>query len=505
MFALRYRHNITKCLYSDMRKMFCKELRLLVAQTLTTRMAKLAGWKPIEHAACVNSCMAFTGSYEHLDRCYYCNTPRGDHSYFTLPLAPQLKSLYGGDGKARSAMDHTREMLESHNPGEYRDIHDGDAVRSLLGKKVVVDGEEQKHSYFQDTRDIPLGMMTDGFQCFKRVHRGKASAWPVILLNYGRSSLNRMQISNIIPFSIIPGPNQPKDFNSFLFPLKVELDEMARGVDAYDGREKKIFELHAYLVMATGDMPAVKHISYMKGPNSKCPCRLCSIKGVYHTARKTYYTPLRPPDDARSVPARPSYDPQELPLRTTSDLKQQICEIQSANTATARDELAKEYGISGKSILLGLPGFDPMLAYPHECMHLLFENIIPMLIYAWKGNFRDVDTTEELYVISAAQWENVGRLTVESNLSIPSALSRSIPNIWIDQNLFTAEAYAFWFIHMAPSLLHDRFRDEKYYKHMLLLVEIIKTLLKYEITAETLDGLEEDIYLWVTQFEWYES
>jgi hypothetical protein len=53
MFSLRYRHNITKCLYSDLREMLRKELRLLVAQTLTTRMSKLAGWKPIEHAACV--------------------------------------------------------------------------------------------------------------------------------------------------------------------------------------------------------------------------------------------------------------------------------------------------------------------------------------------------------------------------------------------------------------------------------------------------------------------
>jgi hypothetical protein len=113
-------------------------------------------------------------------------------------------------------MEHTKEMLDTYKEGVYRDVHDGEAVQRLLGKKVVVNRVEQAHTYFQDTRDIPLGMMTDGFQCFKRVHRGKSTAWPVMLINYGRSSETRMRIESVIPFALIPGPNQPKDFNSFL-------------------------------------------------------------------------------------------------------------------------------------------------------------------------------------------------------------------------------------------------------------------------------------------------
>lgn len=447
--------------------------------------------------------MGFTGPYKNLQECTYCHTPRGNHSYFTLPLAEQIRGLHAGAGEARDAMNYTKETLETYQPGVYRDIHDGEAVRRLLGQKVIVNGAEQDHCYFEDPRDIPLGMMTDGFQCFKRVHRGKASAWPVIFINYGRSSLTRMRIYNIIPYTIIPGPNSPKDFNSFLYPLKDELDELAVGVDMYDGGADKVFKQHAYLIVAIGDMPAVKHFSYMKGPGSKSACRGCGIHGIYHRPRKKYYIPLRPPDDYPEPINRLNYQDHDLPLRTTAQLKEQIRDLQNARTATQRTELAKEYGVCGRSILLTFPGFDPTLGYPHECMHLLFENIVPMMIYLWKGKFRDVDTAGEPFVLSIGQWEEIGRLTVESNPTIPSLFSRPIHNVYVDQHLFTAESYAFWFIYMAPTLLCNRFQDDQYYTHMLLLVRIMKTLLLYEITEEQIVDLDEDIGRWVSEFERY--
>jgi hypothetical protein len=144
---------------------------------------------------------------------------------------------------------------------------------------------------------------------------------------------------------------------------------------------------------------------------------------------------------------------------------------------------------------------EPMRGYPHECMHLLFENIIPMMIHLWKGNFRDVDTSNKPFVLEEKDWEEIGRLTAESNSTIPASFGRSIPNISRDQHLFTAEAYSFWFIHMAPALLLNRFKDQKYYKHLLLLIKIVKQLLKYEINEEEIQQLEKWIFKWVRRFE----
>ena len=284
LYALKYRHRFTNMLHSDLATVFRKELQLLTVYSLSKRIFKLANLKPIKYTHCEDSCMAFTGDRERWDTCI-CSKPKGRHSYYTLPIAPQLAALYASEGAAREQMEHTREMLETYKKGVYRDIHDGWAFRRLLGKKVEVNGVEQAHKFFEDARDVPLGLMTNRFQCFKRVHCGKSSAWPIILINYGCSNLTRMRIESVIPFALIPGPNQPKDFNSYLYPLKEELNQLAIGLCTYDGKTKEALNLWAYLICGTGDMPAVKHFGYMKGHSAKCPCRRCRAHGVYHHCR----------------------------------------------------------------------------------------------------------------------------------------------------------------------------------------------------------------------------
>ena len=167
----------------------------------------------------------------------------------------------------------------------------------------------------------------------------------------------------------------------------------------------------------------------------------------------------------------------------------------------ARDNLAKKFGINGESVLTAIPGFNRIVGYPHKYMHLLFENIIPMLVCLWKGDFRDIDSSDQPYIISAENWETIGLRTVQSNRYIPSSFSRRIPNIDIDQNLFTAEAYSFWFVHMAPTLLWGCFAEERYYKHAILLVKIVEKCLQFEITHEEIDTLESNIETWVQKFE----
>jgi hypothetical protein len=507
MFAITYRHQVTRLLHTDLRNLFWHELRLLTIHRLKTRIFRLSGWKTSHYDCCINSCIAYTGIYQQLDSCPLCQTPRVDEkgkatTFYTLPITPQLQSLYSGNGAARKSMNYTAETLNSYQPHQLRDIHDAHVIRSLLDKKVIVNGEQQAYTYFKDRRDVPLGLMTDGFQCFKRVHRGKSSAWPVILLNYGRPPTERMQLQHVIPFAILPGPNQPKDFNSFLLPLRQELDKIAGGIDSYDGENDEIFQLRAFLVVMIGDMQAVKHLSGMKGPGAVCPCRLCSIEGFYSRERKKHYIPLRTPTIglASSTP-RQDYNPSQLPMRSQQQIEAQIESIRTSNTTARREELSKKFGINGDSVMAHTAGFQRMHGFPHEYMHLIFENIIPMLIHLWKGEFRDLDTRNQPYVISKRDWEEIGKLTVESNALIPSYFTRLIPNIHLDQNLFTAEAYAFWFLNIAPALLRQRFREAKYYDHMMLLIKVIKTCIQYEINTIELEELEEDIVIWVQNFE----
>ena len=53
-------------------------------------------------------------------------------------------------------------------------------------------------------------------------------------------------------------------------------------------------ELHAYLIVVFGDIPAIFMIMWMKGHNAICPCHMCNIQGVRipSSSTTTYYVPL---------------------------------------------------------------------------------------------------------------------------------------------------------------------------------------------------------------------
>lgn len=155
MFTLKYCHNITNLLHTDLCEQFQNELSILTGFTLQKRILKLTGWNPVCHDCCINSCIAYTGLLQRLEFCPHCKTPQQDEHgktapYFTLPLSPQIASLYSASGNTHEAMKYNVEMLESFDPSKVRDIHNSTAVRSLLGKRVVVNGVEHQHTYFED-------------------------------------------------------------------------------------------------------------------------------------------------------------------------------------------------------------------------------------------------------------------------------------------------------------------------------------------------------------------
>ena len=249
-------------------------------------------------------------------------------------------------------------------------------------------------------------------------------------------------------------------------------------------------------------MQAVKHLNGMKGLNGLLPCRVCKLQGVYHAEQRKYYYPLNTPRSVPSPRHRPaSYDPSSLPMRLDEDLPKILDKINSASTLALKQQIAKEHGVIKHSIFAKFPCASWTKGYPHEFMHLVFENVIPMLICLWKGEFREVDHSDQGYAIPEATWEIIGREGVESVKTIHSGFCRALPNIYTHQTLFIAEGYAFWFLHLVPILLKDRFPDNLYYEHAMRLVQSINTAIKFEITLSEVDELELELQNWVIEFE----
>lgn len=100
--------------------------------------------------------------------------------------------------------------------------------------------------------DIALAIHYDGVQA---ISQSSHSIALVIIINYNLPPTIRYQQRNILALMLIPGPDEPKDLNSFLRPLVDELIELGKGIKARDTRYNRDIILRAYAVIAGGMLP----------------------------------------------------------------------------------------------------------------------------------------------------------------------------------------------------------------------------------------------------------
>jgi hypothetical protein len=389
--------------------------------------------------------------------------------------------------KMRYRADYVQE------PGIIKDVFDGSHYRTLLNSLVPIDSSIPFY-FFSDPRDIALGLSTDGFAPFKR--RSK-TCWPIILFNYNLPPEIRFQKKYCIHVGTVPGPKKPWDWDSFCWPLVQELVQLEIGVQAFDAVSMVLFLLHAYLILAFGDIPAVALMMRMKGQNGISPCRMCDIKGICVT--RTYYVPLQ--RDKVSSADPPQYDASNLPLRTHEEFLEQADEVEMATTNTDRDNLAKEYGIKGRPVLSCTSALSFPSSFPFDFMHLIWENLLPNLVLFWTGEFKDLDHTGTSYVIETRIWKEIGLLTAACGATIPSAFGASVPNIATNRSYMTAEMWTNWTLYVAPVVLRGRFKKDKYYKHFMNLVKLLKLCLAFEIDETMLKEIDEGFKAWVKAYE----
>jgi hypothetical protein len=148
------------------------------------------------------------------------------------------------------------------------------------------------------------------------------------------------------------------------------------------------------------------------------------------------------------------------------------------------------------------PSIDFAVSFPWEWLHIFSENVVQHVVNLISGKFKHLDTGHENYELSEKVWNQIGVETAQATQDIPASYIRALSNI--NKRLhYTAESWAFWIMYVAPIILKDRFPDDKYYEHICLLGKIMKTTLRYELTMQDIDELEEEIIQWVELYEEY--
>ncbi|CUA70931.1 Elongator complex protein 1 [Rhizoctonia solani] len=459
------------------------------------RVAELSGVGGVDIECCENSCIAYTGTFKRFEECPYCRVPRYEvdpnnpdkkraRCHFRyIPIIPRLRNFFL-DPKMIDRMKYRTRRCRRQ--GVYSDIFDGSHYLDLLKKWVIVAGDKLQHKHFSEKRDIALGLSTDGFAPFDT---NETSSWPIILFNYNLSPAIRFRLENIICVGVIPGPNQPKEINTFIEPLIEELEDLARGVPAFDSDKEEKFCLHAYLIVCFGDMPAVAKLMCMHGHTGKT-----------HPLPHNYVPLSRPHAPANEVR---DYNPIDLPLRTHNEFIRQASQVQDAPTTNQAEKLASQYGIHHIPPLARLSSIELPVSFPHDFMHAMFENVIPTLISLWthKGRFADFGTGNEDYVLGQGLWADTGAACAASGDSTPAAFGCRVPDLSNTRRRITAEMRMLFATLLAPALLYQRFKNERYYRHFIDLVGLVNQCLALEITESGIDKVRTGFARWVRDYE----
>ncbi|KAG8732066.1 hypothetical protein FRC10_001260, partial [Ceratobasidium sp. 414] len=504
MMAIRQFGHISIRNYERIRYSFRNKVFLLTLQRLGTRIAALSGVKPDNYDCCVNVCHAFTGQFAEETTCSTCDQPRYDElnrprqTYQYIPTIARFQAMFNNPSFVQ-ALEY-RHTYPQHE-GRMDDFFDSELYKKLCQQNIIIDGKDTGVTFFSGKYDIATTILTDGVQIF---HQETATCWPVMLQILNLPPHDRSQLRNIIPLCVIPGPNQPKDFNSFLEPFVEESIRFSRGIKTFNVVTRRDFLLRHHPVLVAGDMQAIKHLEEMKGVNAKVPCRGCESVGIYSAERRTYYIPLAAPlSSDRPAASTSSYDPLALPLRTEARMATQLDKMDRAATSREYEELAKRYGISGHSILDRIPSIKRPTSYPYEFLHLFLLNHVPDLLTLWIGGNPGIpDAGCENYLISREDWAAIGKETEAATNLLPTAFIRPLPNIQTRQRVFCGESWSFWTLYVGPIVLRGRL-PKKYYDHFLGLVSIIKCLLEFENSTERIERLREEIAEYVERYEEY--
>jgi hypothetical protein len=217
LLEVKQKHNLTDHAFNDILNIFTNgEISLHSAKK---KLSNLVNLQPVFIDMCINSCCAFTGQLTNDLSCHWCGqnrfiienqnkNPRKVASFF--PLIDRFK-LQFNDPQRALALRYRHEYVTNEN---YEDDNIGDLFDGNLYKELVDDG------YFSDERDIALIGSTDGYQIFRQK---TDDCWIVMFINSNLSPNERFKKQNLLISLVIPGPKQPKNFNSFLKPVIDEL------------------------------------------------------------------------------------------------------------------------------------------------------------------------------------------------------------------------------------------------------------------------------------------
>jgi hypothetical protein len=474
-------------------------------------IADITGVVPIVDHMCPNSCLAYTGPFASLNTCPECGEQRYDDTgripkreFYTMPLGPLLQALWR-DLRSAERMSYRRKKTEEIieelrlNDGRLKTIED--FLCSLEYLDAIRSGRIQPG-------DTVLMLSIDGAQLY--AHKA-SDCWIYIWVLFDLDPEIRYKITHVLPGGIIPGPNKPRNSDSYLFPALYHIAALQReGLRIWDASRNEVFTSYPFLALGTADGPGMTYLNGLVGHHGKNGCRLyCSVKGRHKQGASHYYPALLKPlnytvsgSDHNDVPYT------NLPSCSPEIYHTNLRHLLASPNETQYKKRRLETGISKPSIflgiqqtkILGIPG-----CFGSDIMHLACLNIPDLLINLWRGTFdcdrNDDRTTWDWATLQGTVWEAHGKQVASTTPYLPGSFDRPPRNPAEKiSSGYKAWEFLLYLYGLGPGVFYNVL-PEKYWRHLCKLVFGMRIMNQHSIETEDINKAHRALLEFVIEFE----
>jgi len=484
------------------------------------KTTELSGVEPVVLDMCINSCIGFTGPFHHLSHCSECGESRYDTTllqdtqgvvrkpckqFSTILLGPQLQALYRDPQKAND-MNYRREYTHRvfdklrQNGGiqdVYNDFFDGsDYLKAVQAGKIKDD-------------DIVLMTSIDGAQLYRNK---QSDCWMSIWVIFDHSPDIQYRKKYVLPGVVIPGPNKPKNLDSFMFPSYHHIAALQHeGLCIWNACTNRSYLANLFIALGTADGPGLAYLNGLVGHHGKNGCRLyCGLQGRHNEGAPHYYPALKKPLDFDVRGSNhPDVDPSDFAACSLMTYWRNLTYVLLSPNETQYKKRRLETSISKPSIFLGFQvnsTFGIPKCFSSDIMHLLSLNIPDLLIPLWRGTFDcqpgDNKATWDWAALSnPAVWKRHGAQVADVTVDIPGVFGRPPRNPAEKiSSGYKAWEYHLYLYGLAPGLLRD-ILPHPYWRHFCKLVRAVRLISQHSITRNELKLAHNLFMEFVVEFE----
>lgn len=481
------------------------------------KVANLSGVFPMTHDMCPGSCMAYTGPWANLETCNFCPEQRympgtsgqrvrkARRQFDTFPLGPQLQARFRSSQGAKD-MRHRQSrvgkiMEELRQTGKLDRIGD------------IIDGSDfwdaYQHGQISDD-DVCLIFSMDGAQLYEHKASG---CWIYIWILIDVAPEKRYKKQFIIPGAIIPGPNKPKHFDSFLFPGFYHIAALQKnGLYIWDAFRNVTFLSHPWIFLAESDAIGMPDLTGFVSHHGRLGCRFrCGRIGRRKPGGSHYYAVCIKPDGYSERGCdHEDYDPSDIPDSSPAQYTIDLLYLRQATSITNYESRRLETGISRPSLFLGLSP-NHVLAiprlFPGDIMHSYGLNIPDILYKLWHGSM-DCDTRNGDHKSSwrwvfliGDTWTEHGAQVAAARQYLPLSFDRPPrnPSEKISSG-YKCWEFLNWMYGLVPGLLYGKL-PEAYWRHHCKLVAGVQLMFQWESTEAERNMSHRLLSDWAYEYE----